>query len=743
MEKQRSRKEKFSLFGSRSTSRTTIAASSSSSSSSPVIPSALTLKRSERASISGPNGLSKAEFLECVRRSNQACQQGEYALAVRLYSEALSADPQNCILYSNRSAAYLRQGQYNTALDDAIKARLINPKWPKAYFRQGVALQYLGRHADALAAFASGLAQDPKSLQLLVGMVEAAMKSPLRVLPVWFSLHQQDHNRCLVVLVFSSPVIPSALTLKRSERASSPNCILYSNRSAAYLRQGQYNTALDDAIKARLINPKWPKAYFRQGVALQYLGRHADALAAFASGLAQDPKSLQLLVGMVEAAMKSPLRDSLEPTYQQLQKMKLDKSPFVVVSVIGQELLTHGFHGASVVVLEAGLKIGTCSLKLRGSVFSALSSAYWSLGNTEKSMAYMQQDLEVTKTLGDQSGECRAHGNLGSALFSKGSYREALANHRNQLVLAMKLKDREAASAALSSLGHVYTAIGDYPNSLASHKQCVLLARQTQCQLSEARQLGNMGAVYTALGDFTNAVQCHEQHLEIAKTLENRREEARAYSNLGSAYHSQRDFDKAISYHTRVLELAQEQGDRAIEMRAYAGLGHAARCMQDLERARQYHQHQLEIAEELQDRAAQGRASSNLDKITEEDQDRAAQNPERSRYPMSLLDSREPLPAVERSWNEVRSWSSSSVRSCDPRLSQSSVVVLEGGTESSAPVADAARITCQHQGNAALTGTLALPSFSKRQLQTNALPIQKAPAGVSHELKEETRTQLD
>jgi tetratricopeptide (TPR) repeat protein len=66
-----------------------------------------------------------------VRRSNQACQQGEYALAVRLYSEALAADPQNCILYSNRSAAYLRLGQYGTALDDALKARLINPKWPK------------------------------------------------------------------------------------------------------------------------------------------------------------------------------------------------------------------------------------------------------------------------------------------------------------------------------------------------------------------------------------------------------------------------------------------------------------------------------------------------------------------------------------------------------------------------------------------------------------------------------------
>ncbi len=97
--------------------------------------------------------------------------------------------------------------------------------------------------------------------------------------------------------------------------------------------------------------------------------------------------------------------ESLEPTYQQLQKMKLDKSPFVVVSVIGQELLTASHHGASVVVLEAALKIGTCSLKLRGSVFSALSSAYWSLGNTEKSTAYMQQDLEVAKTLGEDFKE--------------------------------------------------------------------------------------------------------------------------------------------------------------------------------------------------------------------------------------------------------------------------------------------------------------------------------------------------
>lgn len=69
----------------------------------------------------------------------------------------------------------------------------------------------------------------------------------------------------------------------------------------------------------------------------------------------------------------------------------------------------------------------------------------------------MQQDLAVAKSLGDISGECRAHGNLGSAYFSKGSYKEALTSHRYQLVLAMKCKDTQAAASALTSLGIIST----------------------------------------------------------------------------------------------------------------------------------------------------------------------------------------------------------------------------------------------------------------------------------------------
>ncbi|XP_018048138.1 PREDICTED: tetratricopeptide repeat protein 28 [Atta colombica] len=388
--------------------------------------------------------------------------------------------------------------------------------------------------------------------------------------------------------------------------------VLYSNRSAARLKMGLFALALQDAVRATELSPQWPKAYYRQGVALQCLGRHGEALVAFSTGLAHDASNHQLLSGLVEASLKSPLRPTLEPTFQQLRAMKLDESPFVVISVVGQELLGAGQYRAAAGVLEAALTIGSCSLKLRGSVFSALSSAYWALNSLDKAINYMQQDLGVARSLGDTQGECRAHGNLGSAYFSKGSFKEALTAHRYQLVLAMKCKDTQAAASALTSLGHVYTAIGDLPNALASHKQCVQLVKQMGDRLQEAREIGNVGAVYLAMGEFESAVDCHTQHLRIARRLGDRVEEARAFSNLGSSHHYRRNFGQAMAYHENVLRIAQELGDRAIETRAYAGLGHAARCAGDLAQAKLWHQRQLDVALVTKDKVAEGRACSNL-----------------------------------------------------------------------------------------------------------------------------------
>lgn len=72
-----------------------------------------------------------ALYLQKVRESSEAVNSGDFRRAVQLYSEAIKLDPSNPILFTNRSAAYAKLQQYQKSLEDARKAKEINPKWAK------------------------------------------------------------------------------------------------------------------------------------------------------------------------------------------------------------------------------------------------------------------------------------------------------------------------------------------------------------------------------------------------------------------------------------------------------------------------------------------------------------------------------------------------------------------------------------------------------------------------------------
>jgi stress-induced-phosphoprotein 1 len=60
------------------------------------------------------------------------------------FTQALAIDPNNHVLYSNRSAVYAAQGEYQKAFDDANKATEIKPDWAKGWSRKGAASRGLG-----------------------------------------------------------------------------------------------------------------------------------------------------------------------------------------------------------------------------------------------------------------------------------------------------------------------------------------------------------------------------------------------------------------------------------------------------------------------------------------------------------------------------------------------------------------------------------------------------------------------
>mmetsp|Transcript_6163 Transcript_6163/g.11020 ORF Transcript_6163/g.11020 Transcript_6163/m.11020 type:complete len:587 (+) Transcript_6163:63-1823(+) len=90
---------------------------------------------------------------------NKALQSGDFTEAIENYTKAIDADGTNHVYYSNRSAAYLKKGDGNNALEDAMSTIGVNPEFSKGYSRKGAALHSLKRYNDAIAAYEEGLAK--------------------------------------------------------------------------------------------------------------------------------------------------------------------------------------------------------------------------------------------------------------------------------------------------------------------------------------------------------------------------------------------------------------------------------------------------------------------------------------------------------------------------------------------------------------------------------------------------------
>ncbi|KAL2348132.1 hypothetical protein Fmac_002132 [Flemingia macrophylla] len=110
---------------------------------------------------------------EAKAKGNAAFSSGDYAAAIRHFSDAIALSPTNHVLYSNRSAAHASLQNYADALSDAKKTVDLKPDWSKGYSRLGAAHLGLAQYDDAVSAYKKGLEIDPTNEPLKAGLADA------------------------------------------------------------------------------------------------------------------------------------------------------------------------------------------------------------------------------------------------------------------------------------------------------------------------------------------------------------------------------------------------------------------------------------------------------------------------------------------------------------------------------------------------------------------------------------------
>ena len=116
--------------------------------------------------------------MQLKAKGNEAFGKKEFPNAIKFYTSALTFE-ETPALYSNRSAAYLQNGDDQEALEDALKCIELDPKWPKGYARQGTALVAMQKYDDAILAYKKGISECPENADGLKKGLAATQKAKL------------------------------------------------------------------------------------------------------------------------------------------------------------------------------------------------------------------------------------------------------------------------------------------------------------------------------------------------------------------------------------------------------------------------------------------------------------------------------------------------------------------------------------------------------------------------------------
>ena len=113
-------------------------------------------------------------------KGNALVKEKKYKEALDCYSKAIEIDPNDPILYSNRSLMHINLSEFDQAITDAEKAISIKPEYAKAYLRKGKALEGQQRLQEALDTYKLGLEKDKTNAQLLEASqeLEAQLNNP-------------------------------------------------------------------------------------------------------------------------------------------------------------------------------------------------------------------------------------------------------------------------------------------------------------------------------------------------------------------------------------------------------------------------------------------------------------------------------------------------------------------------------------------------------------------------------------
>ncbi|XP_055359369.1 sperm-associated antigen 1-like isoform X2 [Betta splendens] len=293
----------------------------------------------ETVNLDAPCGALPPPLARLKNEGNLLFKNGQFADALEKYSHAIQGytesgidSPEDlCILYSNRAACYLKDGNSQDCIQDCTKALELQPFSLKPLLRRAMAYETLERYRKAYVDYKTVLQIDtsvqaahdsvnritrllieqdgpewrenlpeiplvplsaqqhhikePPSAEVLQARAEKAARDAERKAEVLFTALKQEGNDFVKKGQHQDALgkYTECLKIKPEE------CVIYTNRALCYLKLERFTEAKQDCDAALKLEPTNKKAFYRRALANKGLKDYLACSSDLQEVLQQDP----------------------------------------------------------------------------------------------------------------------------------------------------------------------------------------------------------------------------------------------------------------------------------------------------------------------------------------------------------------------------------------------------------------------------------------------------------------------
>ncbi|KAM0670048.1 hypothetical protein ACQRIU_000443 [Beauveria bassiana] len=528
---------------------------------------------------------------------NKAIADKNFDDAIDKFTQAIAIQPENHILYSNRSAAYASKKEWDLALKDAEKTTEIKPDWAKGWGRKGAALHGKGDLLGANDAYEEGLKHDANNAQLKSGLasVEKAMQQEAGGFPGAGG----DDPGAGLSRMFNDPQLLQKL-------ASNP-------KTSSYLSDPSFMAKLQQLQK----NPQMTTDMFSDPRMIQVLGVMMGVDMKMRDS---DPREQgDVRMSDAPAPESNPAADQkmpdLAPEPEELDEEALEKQKAKEEAEKEKALGTENYKKRN---FDDAIKHYTKAWETYKDItyLNNLGAALFEKGNYDACIETCNKAIEEGREIyADFKLIAKSYARIGTAYERKGdlakaieNYNKSLTEHRtpdvlNKLRAAEKSKTEAAKAAYIDPVkadeareaGNKKFKESDFPGAVASYTEMIKRAPD------DPRGYSNRAAAFIKLFEFPSALE--DCDMAIKKDVSF----IRAYIRKAQAYFGMRKYSECVDACTEAstIDAEHHKGANAREIeqqqqKAFSAM-YSARDNETEEQTRERLQKDPEVMSLMQD----------------------------------------------------------------------------------------------------------------------------------------------